>query len=316
VRIFAVISALGVAGQEKEWKHLRDAVANAWADGLDVRLRVLVGEKGLFNAISQEIANGLPWAEVAPVAGSGSRVTADIKRWQPNIVHFFCHGASEGGRQWLEFGTASDYTNPNANRSGSVTIEADQVVNLGVELDNPWLMTLNCCEGARPTDDLTSIAHQVVSTAFPAAIAMLEPVDADDAHELTRALYGSLFPELSKVADTLKKSSKAEFEWAYVMHEARVAINVRHKSNSASRKEWVVPALYVRGVDPMKFERPSVAESANDTTRFVTMAQTVAEWLVGVRGSMSADKRMEVMQEVLAGVPKQYWPDVDGILRG
>lgn len=315
-RVFAVISALGVTGQLREWQHLRDAVASAWAGGLDVRLRVLVGEKALFHTITQEIALGLPWAEVGSVAGSGSRLTTDIKRWQPNIVHFFCHGAAEGGRQWLEFGTATDYTNPAPGKTGSVTIEADQVVNLGVDLDNPWLMTLNCCEGARPTDDLTSIAHQVVSAAFPAAIAMLEPVDAKDAHEFTRALYGSLFPELTKVADALKTAPKAEFEWAAILHEARVAVNTLHQLDSAGRKEWVVPALYVRGVDPMKFERPPAAESAVDTTRYLTTARMVAEWLVGVRGSMPEDKRREVMDEVLAGVPAQYRPDVDGILRG
>jgi hypothetical protein len=314
VRLYAVISALGIAGQAKEWRHLRDAARTARDAGLDVRLRVLVGEPALHAAIEKEIAEGLVWTELGAVAGTGAAITTDIRRWQPNIVHFFCHGGASGGRQWLEFGTRSDYQDPSAT-SGSAALDADEVIDLGTALDNPWLMTLNCCLGARPLEDLTSIAHQVVSTAFPASIAMLEPVDAADAHEFARALYASLFDELRRAAQALQQATRAEFEWACVMHDARVAVDKLHDNDSANRHEWVLPALYVRGVDPMRFERAAPAEPSADTTRYLATANMVAEWLVHVRPTMPEDKRRAVMEDVLAGVPRHYWPDIDGTPR-
>jgi len=311
VRILAVISALGIEGQVREWELLRDAVRDARLVGLDVKLRVLVGEDGMFTDISQEINVGLLWAEVSSVTGTGSLVISEIRKWKPNIVHFFCHGRSDSGKQGLELATASDYKDDDVTQ-GSVTLDVDQLVNLGVELDNPWLMTLNCCESAQASDDLMSIAHQVVSTAFPAAVAMLEPVDASDAHEFTRAFYGSLFGELKKIAKALLIAPTVEFEWAYVMHDARVAINDLHHCDSANHREWALPALYVRGVDPMHFDRPPAGESEEDSLRYLTSARTVAGWLSGVRDSMPEDKRRTVMEEVLLGVPKQYWPNTEG----
>jgi hypothetical protein len=311
IRFLAVISALGIKSQLREWRHLRDAVHDARLGGLDIQLRVLVGEQAMYDAISAEIAAGLLWAEVASIRGSGSLVMADIKKWKPNVVHFFCHGRSDAAAQCIELATASDYLDETTLR-GSVTIPVDQLVNLGVELDNPWLMTLNCCESAQAGGDLLSIAHQVVSTAFPAAVAMLEPVDASDAHEFTRALYGSLFAELEKVSNALELAPTVEFEWAYVMHDARVAINQLHHSDSANQKEWALPALYVRGVDPMHFDRPPAGETEQDSSAYITTARLVASWLGSVRDSMPEDKRHAVMADVLVGVPQQYWPRVDG----
>jgi hypothetical protein len=314
IRLLAVISAFGIANQAREWRFLRDAVHDARGAGLNVLLRVLVGEDALFDAVTKEIADGLDGVEVAGVSGTGAKIVSEIGKWKPNIVHFFCHGRSGTGKQQLEFATASDYKDADL-KQGSVTISVDQLVDLGVELDNPWLMTLNCCEGAQASDDLTSIAYQVVSTAFPAAVAMLEPVDASDAYEFTRALYGSLFAELAKINGALKASASVEFEWAQVTHDARVAINDLHHGDAANRKEWALPALYVRGVDPMRFERPPAAETEQDLLRFVTIARTVAGWLSSVRDSMPEDKRRAVMAATLVGVPNQYWPEIDGTFR-
>jgi CHAT domain len=314
IRLLAVISAFGIANQAREWRFLRDALSDARTAGLDVLLRVLVGEDALFDAITKDIAGGLPWVQVASITGTGARVVSEISKWKPNVVHFFCHGRSDAGKQELEFATASDYKDPNLTQ-GSVTVGVDQLVDLGLELDNPWLMTLNCCEGAHASDDLTSIAYQVVSTAFPAAVAMLEPVDASDAYEFTRALYGSLFGELAKVNQALKVSAAVEFEWAQVTHDARTAINDLHHGDAANRKEWALPALYVRGVDPMRFERPPAAETEQEQLHFVTAARTVAGWLNSVRDSMPEDQRLAVMSATLVGVPKQYWPETDGTFR-
>jgi hypothetical protein len=313
VRVLAAISALGVSSQLREWRYLRDAVRDARAGGVAVTIRVMAGDDAVYDAIKQEIADGLLWAEVTSIPGSGPRLATDIRNWQPHIVHFFCHGVSESGAQRLELATASDYKDPNATR-GSVAIDAAQIVALSNALENPWLVTLNCCEGAQASEELMSLAHQAVSAAFPAAVAMLEPVDAQDAHEFTRAFYGELFAELQTVSVSLAVagSPRAPFEWARLMREVRIALNKLHGEDASNRREWALPALYVRGVDPMYFERPLPGETEKDSARFRTTASLVAGWLSSVRGSMPIEKRHEVMRDVLADIPEKYWPDVDG----
>jgi len=314
VRLLAVISAIGIDGQENEWRRLYDAAWAAWSASLPVFLRVLVGESGLYNRIKGEIDDGAPWVEVASVPGSDTQLMSDIRNWQPNIVHFFGHGTTGDGLQQLEFGTASDFKDPTTKR-GSVVVDADQVENLARTLDNPWLLTLNCCKGAEASREMTSLAHRAVSASFPAAVAMLEAVDEDDAYEFTRAFYNELFADLVGVATAIDKGApRAPFEWARMMRETRIALNKLHGSNAPSRKEWVLPVLYVRGVDPMQFDRPLAGESEADSSRYTTSAAFVARWLTGVRDSMPVDKRRAVMQELLAKVPAKYWPTVDGVL--
>ena len=314
VRLLAVISAIGIRGQKREWQHLRDAAVAARTAGLPVLLRVLVGESGLYDTIKGEITAGLPWAEVASVPGSGTQLMSAIRNWQPHIVHFFGHGTTAGGIQQLEFGTASDFKDPTIQR-GSVAVDADQVESLGQKLDNPWLLTLNCCKGAEASREMTSLAYQAVSLSFLAAVAMLEAVDELDAYEFTRAFYNELFADLRDVATAMDKGEpRAPFEWARMMGETRIALNKAHGSDAPSRKEWVLPVLYVRGVDPMQFDRPLVNESDELSREFTTSAALVARWLTGVRDSMPKEKRVEVMKEVLADVPRKYWPSVDGVL--
>src|SRR5262245_21261504 len=96
------------------------------------------------------------------------------------------------------------------------------------------------------------------------------------------------------------------------MYDARVAINALHNGDAANRKEWALRALYVRGMDPMHFDRPPAGESEADSMIYLTKARTVAEWLSGVRDSMSVAQRRAVMEDALVGVPLQYWPNVDG----
>ena len=91
VRIMAVISAHGIAGQEREWEMLRAAADDAHAAGLPVEVSVLTGDPTVHALITADIATR-PWVSVAGVDASGAKVLAAIRRWHPNIIHFFCHG--------------------------------------------------------------------------------------------------------------------------------------------------------------------------------------------------------------------------------
>jgi CHAT domain len=313
VKLLAVISAFGVNGQHREWEMLRDAATEARTNGLPVEVHVLTGDPDVHGRISAEIAAGLGWVSVAGVEGSGAKVLSAIRKWQPNIIHFFCHGIATDNEQALELATASDAIDPAVTR-GSVMITGDQLASFGEALDNPWLMVLNCCDGAQATRNSMSLAHRVVSAAFPAAFAMLEPVDATDAHEFTRAIYSAMLRELGAVQAGLATGDTVRFEWASITHDARDAINALHHGAATSRHEWALPALYVRGVDAMEFR--GAAPAATDTAIGAQKAAlvTMADWLRSVKDSLSEDRRRTAMVAALtqAGIPPALWPDVDG----
>jgi hypothetical protein len=163
-------------------------------------------------------------------------------------------------------------------------------------------------------DDLQSIAHQAVSAAFPAAVAMLEPVDAKDAHEFTDAFYQGLMGELRRAATDLQNALTAPFEWAQVMFGARTAIVGLHANDAANYREWALPALYVRGVDPVKIERPAPVPS-DVAADYKLRARTVADWAQKQFG-LSEESRKAAFAAALGDVPKEFWPNLDGSFPG
>jgi hypothetical protein len=315
VRVMAVISAFGINGQSKEWDMLRNALAAARAAGLPVQMKLLVGEPALRTLIDQAIAAGAaPDVEVAPIEKTASRVLQEVAAWSPHILHFFCHGHADLTDQSLELATAGDHADPQATE-GSVKIRADQLVDLSTQLANPWLLVLNCCSSGQAARNLQSMAHQVVSAGFPAAVAMSEPVDADDAFEFTRAFYRSLLRSLTAAAKKLKTDKRVPFEWTEAMFDARTALCDLHNGDAPNAREWALPVLYVRGVDPFHFERPH-AEPEDDANVFKVRARIVAEWLRDAARDLNEAQRLAAMKHALAGVPPHYWPAPDGTFPG
>ncbi len=313
VKLLAVISAHGIAGQEREWIVLRDAAEEARAAGMPVELHVLTGNPAVHAQVMADIAAGRTWVSVAGIEASSAKVLGAIRRWRPNIIHFFCHGRAGDSDQLLELATAADFADATVTQ-GSVTIDGDQLEAFGEALDNPWLLVLNCCEGAQASHDSLSMAHRVVSSAFPAAFAMLEPVDATDAHEFTRAIYGAMLSELATVKARLDAGQTVRFEWASITHDARDAINALHPGEAATRQEWALPALYVRGVDAMEFRLAPDAVTDVAIGSQKAALETMVTWLRSVGDSLSEDRRRAAMAKALteAGVPEALWPDVDG----
>lgn len=310
LRMMVLISAFGIKGQAREWQTLRDSVVAARAAGLPITLKVMVGDPALRAAIEADIAAGLAEVEVAAIDKTATRVVQEITAWAPQILHCFCHGRSELGDQSIELATAGDYADPEAT-AGSVKIGVRQLVALSTQLPNPWLLALNCCSSGQAAKNLQSLAHQVVSAGFPAAVAMLEPVDASDAHEFTRAYYRALFADIGAAAQALKAAPRVPFEWTEAMVEARTAICDLHHSDAPNTREWALPVLYVRGVEPFNFERPH-AEPEAEAKTYKVQTRLVAEWLQTVGQQKSEDERRAVMESVLAGVPRAFWPRVDG----
>lgn len=312
VKILAAISAIGVPNQQKEWKVLLTALDRARKNGLDLEALVLIGDSSWRPEVEAAIAAQRPWLRVSHVEKTGARVVQEITEWQPNIVHFFCHGYSGMAGQALELATNTDYQT--GATTGSVRIAARNLEDLGQNLANPWLMTLNCCSGAEAASDLQSMAHAVVASGFPAAVGMLEPVDATDAHEFTRAFYSTLFSQLRQVRTALQGKARVPFEWAGAMYDARSAICQLHQHDAPSAREWALPVLYVRGMDPLNFENPP-ADSEMVASGYRLRARTLAEWLRGPGATMTAEQRREIMKVTLHDIPPAYWPNDDGTFR-
>lgn len=315
IKVMAIISAFNIHSEDVEWKNLFKAVNNARAAGLDVTLKVLVGDGSIREMIEVEINSGIKWLEVHHIEATPNEVISTILTWQPNVVHFFCHGFVDtaSSDQWLELATASDYLNKSA-KSGSVKVRMNQLKKMSNTLTNPWLITLNCCSTGQASKDLQSMAYEIVSEGFPAAVAMMEPIDAQDAHEFTRVFYQKLFIKFHEVANQLKYSLRVPLEWAELMCDARQAIYERHLKNlDEDCHEWVLPALYVRGVDPVQFESSSKKFNAdNIADELKIKLNLTAEWLRSVGEETSLEARRKVMEKVLAGIPEQYWPNANG----
>lgn len=308
-KILAVISAFEVR-QVEQWQFIENAVRFARSDGgLDVRIRVLTADELTRATIDATIRNGDSWIEVSHMESTGARVVSDIIAWDPNVLHFFCHGAVSKGGQSLQLARASDYLN-RAATTGSIEITTEQLTDMSEQLSNPWLLVLNCCRSSAAAEDLRSMTFQCVSTKFPAAVGMVEPVDAMDAHEFTRALYSEFLRKLRSVATALQSTPSTYFEWAQVMHAARAAIISGRKDSPTNFHQWVLPALYVRGIEPMLIERldnTSVDDSASHRLR----AAVVAEWAQR-QYDLDAEHRRRVIAAALADVPRQLWPAADG----
>ena len=309
VRMMVLISAFGIKGQAKEWQMLRDVVIAARAKGLQIRVKVMVGDRVVRALIDADIASGLADVEVAPIEKTPTRMVQVIGDWSPNILHCFCHGRSDPGNQSIEFATALDYVDPQATE-GSVKIAVSALEAISDQLQNPWLITLNCCSSGQAAGNLQSLAHRVVSAGFPAAVAMLEPVDANDAYEFTRALHHSVFAGISSAATALKNNPRVSFEWTNAMAAARTAICDLHNGDAPNAREWALPLLYY-APRPAVVRAPHAVPEA-EANVFKASARLVADWLKEAGLRSSEDERRAVMEQALEGVPKPFWPSPNG----
>lgn len=311
VRVMLVISAFAIQRQDKEWDAFEQSLTVANKSAVPWKIKVLVGDSNLHQRIGDAIAAGLANVEVAFIDKTPSRLVTSIREWDPHILHFFCHGRSDVIDQALELATAGDYADASA-KGGSVRLSKEHLGYIAQNLSNPWLLALNCCSGGQAASNLNSLAYDAVSVRFPAAVAMLEPVDAKDAHEFTSSFYSSLFQAFSNVATALKQANRVPFEWGQAMVDARTAIRDLHGDEGTSH-EWAIPALYVRGVDGFFFEQAAPAQVTKelaDTYRL--KARIIADWLRTPGANQSEAEKQTVMQQVLGDVPEEYWPNSDG----
>jgi CHAT domain len=190
---------------------------------------------------------------------SRSDLLEKVKNFAPHILHFFCHGSTEGG-PYLQLATLADWEG--GDPRGSIAIAPDDLYPFSTSNVSgyTWLVVLNCCEGAAPVanaataEDAYSLARLLVTNGFCAAVGMREPIASDDAHTFCQAFYPSVLAILQELQPQQKnvKTDFTEVEWARALHGPRAQLRDKYRADkppllaAAASREWTLPIIYVR----------------------------------------------------------------------
>ncbi len=241
LRLAAVLSALG-APAAAEWQNLRQAVDAARAAALPIDLLLLIGEETLQNEIQAEIAAGvLKDVTVKSLADTVDELETAIDEFKPHLLHFFCHGAVGLGFSRLEVATALNWARDDTE--SSLVLTAEQLIALPA-MRQVWLVVLNCCQGGAGTSQFYSMAHTLVARGTPAAIGMLEPIAAADAHRFCAGFYPALFREISQALAQPDNGLPVPIEWSLPLRAARIRLH--SGVDPKSERTWALPVLYAR----------------------------------------------------------------------
>jgi CHAT domain len=250
LRIAAVLSCLDIPAAG-ELDALRMAIRET--DHRNIELLIVASEEQLILDVKAEIDSGtapeVSRLEIMPDNLDGlHRLIADFG---PHVLHFFCHGSLEGSPH-IAIAKKEDWSK--TPRISSITAEATEFGGFTRRTDDdlPWLVVLNCCEGAgvNAASDSQSLALSLALNAVaPAVVGMREPVVDTTANQLTEALYTRLLTDLIARIDAATGSPEP-LDWPRVVVAARDRLaRVPGKPRSeaaASIKEWTLPVIYVR----------------------------------------------------------------------
>jgi hypothetical protein len=320
LRLAAVLSALDVPAVV-EWQNLRQAIDAARAAGLPVELLLLVGEESLHDAMQAEITRGaLTGVTVKLIESSADKLEAALDAFQPHLLHFFCHGAVDHGVSRLKVATALDWAA--GADVASLVLPVEQLIALPA-MRQSWLVVLNCCEGGAATTQLHSMAHTLVARGAPAAIGMLEPIAAADAHRFCAGFYPAIFREIGQALAQSSSAQPAPIEWSMSLRAARIQIH--SGVDPKSERTWALPVLYAR---PERFQivradqpaitpgqpAPTVPKGVAALQAMLQRAQEVADFLrtLPLDAPASIRTRALALLDEEPPVPPDLRPDMFG----
>jgi hypothetical protein len=175
-----------------------------------------------------------------------------IAHFKPHLLHFFCHGSRQGSPH-IALALKSDWRAA-PPRTSSLGVEAADFRKFKRDTDDtPWLLVLNCCEGAAvgAEADTHSLTFSVAQAGVSAAVVgMREPVSSDTANLLTKSLYTKLLTDLTERFNEAAESVKS-LDWPCLVVAARDRLararpGLVLSEAAASTKEWTLPVVYVR----------------------------------------------------------------------
>jgi hypothetical protein len=246
LKIAAVLSCLGISAAG-ELAALRQAIRQAGQGS--ARLLVVASEEQLVADLMAEVAAGtapeIERVEVIPT--ELTTLQAIVSKFAPHVLHLFCHGSIEG-EPHVSLALKDDWETPEPT-SGLLAEAADFQWFTSRTDALPWLVVLNCCEGAAVGDgaDARSLTLKVASKGVaPAVIGMREPVVSGTANLLTQTLYPRL------LADILARNGdggQQPLDWACLVAAVRDRLRrttgMAPSQAAASSKEWTMPVIYV-----------------------------------------------------------------------
>lgn len=244
LRFLAVLSASGVAAGP-EWDAIWAAInRDDFLQHIPIFLYVMVSEDDLFETVKGKIG------ESQKIDVKVEYVTDDllskIDSFNPNILHFFCHGDTTGGAH-LKVAQRKDQL---MGLGSGMAVNVSELQTLFTLDNNTWLVFLNCCKGAAYVNDTYSLARALVASGFPAVVGMRETIENTTAHAFCRIFYNRAFNFLSEmIRNDLRSQS---IEWVNALFDSRRSILQSYNNNlpyteiAPDYKEWTLPVIYVR----------------------------------------------------------------------
>jgi hypothetical protein len=262
VRIAAVVAAEGIDPIRQVDALLEGCTAPA---GLSVELTVLTTTAA---AIDRVNTFGVPGWSAEFVPATSDDLVLRLRGLQPHLLHVFCHGTADGPRLLV------------AQRDDLAVLElsAESFADLAKpSLLPPWLVTLNCCEGAAPGEQTVSLASGLVRNGLPAVLGMRKAIDARMADAFCADVYESALARLAEIAAGGR--APAPLNWAEVLGEPRRRLCAGFGAPGVvadRQKEWTMPVLYVASPDLQLRGRPTVAPGQMDDQKVKNEVATIA----------------------------------------
>lgn len=298
LKVTLLLAAAGIDATP-EWEAFYGALKNT---PLELELQVFVCQSELRGAI-ESLHDQRIIVDYLPTKPD---LFAAVKIFAPHILHFFCHGATDGG-PYLQLATLVDWDG--LSPRGSMIIEPNDLypfssTNVGGS-GNTWLVTLNCCQGSAPIEDAYSLARSLVSNGFPVVVGMREVIASNDAYVFCKAFYSAILEILQEVEQRGQVGADfIEVDWAKALYSARTQLCDRHSDGlpvstaAAKCKEWTLPVIYVRPETFMlRFRGTNPNLSPHDVE--------------ALRAQLKALRSTRTFMLTISGVPKQAFDDID-----
>jgi hypothetical protein len=215
-----------------EWEAIYEAISQS---GLDYKILVLVAQPALEQHILNQ-ADGKVTVEYVPPT---EQVLVDrLIVFCPHFLHFFCHG-SVNFDGFMEIATRNHLT----FGDDPVYLSTRELLRMR---DLVWLITLDACEGATPTRELSSFSYSLVKDGVPAVIGMREPIEAFDASVFCGAFYSAALSSLAVQIGT--GNAYVKLSWEFALRSARAELCGMFRGpvaiTAAQHKVWTLPVLY------------------------------------------------------------------------
>jgi len=242
LRMAFVLSCLKVPAAP-EWSAISAALDRPAA--VDTEILVLVGEPEMLTTIPS--IPGRRTVEMVP--DTVPALQRRLIEFAPHVLHFFCHGSAAGGGHLL-VSPASDHASGRADEP--LIIEDTQLMAMAPPpMDAPWLLVLNCCEGAAGGKGQESLGARLVQRGpFPVVVAMREPVLSRDAATFTGALYDRLLPE---IAERAAGTRTGPWNWPDLLVDPRREVagldGTALSAAAPQHRAWTLPVMYVARPD-------------------------------------------------------------------